>query len=78
MCTQCGQTVSGFHGCLVCVSVFFASLRVCVSVCVSMYVHVCVRAQRAMMRFSELELKEKEGGGVCVSAPACVRVKVEV
>lgn len=26
--------------------------------------------QRAMMRFSELELKEKEGGGVCVSAPA--------
>ncbi|XP_068184853.1 BCL-6 corepressor isoform X2 [Antennarius striatus] len=26
--------------------------------------------QRAMMRFSELELKEKEGGGVCVSASA--------
>lgn len=26
--------------------------------------------QRAMMRFSELELKEKEGGGVCVSATA--------
>ncbi|XP_051815113.1 BCL-6 corepressor isoform X2 [Acanthochromis polyacanthus] len=26
--------------------------------------------QRAMMRFSELELKEKEGGGVCVSGPA--------
>ncbi|XP_067460092.1 BCL-6 corepressor isoform X2 [Thunnus thynnus] len=29
--------------------------------------------QRAMMRFSELELKEKEGGGVCVSAPAAGR-----
>ncbi|KAM3836008.1 BCL-6 corepressor-like, partial [Diretmus argenteus] len=26
--------------------------------------------ERAMMRFSELELKEKEGGGVCVSASA--------
>ncbi|XP_051815114.1 BCL-6 corepressor isoform X3 [Acanthochromis polyacanthus] len=26
--------------------------------------------ERAMMRFSELELKEKEGGGVCVSGPA--------
>ncbi|XP_056283662.1 BCL-6 corepressor isoform X2 [Pseudoliparis swirei] len=26
--------------------------------------------QRAMMRFSELELKEKEGGGVCVSTSA--------
>uniref|UniRef100_H3DC09 BCL6 corepressor n=1 Tax=Tetraodon nigroviridis TaxID=99883 RepID=H3DC09_TETNG len=26
--------------------------------------------QRAMMRFSELELKEKEGGGVCVTASA--------
>ncbi|KAM7407135.1 hypothetical protein PAMA_003053 [Pampus argenteus] len=25
--------------------------------------------ERAMMRFSELELKEKEGGSVCVSAP---------
>ena len=34
---------------------------------------LCVYAQRAMMRFSELELKEKEGGGgggVCVSASA--------
>ncbi|KAM9851218.1 BCL-6 corepressor [Aulostomus maculatus] len=29
--------------------------------------------ERAMMRFSELELKEKEGGGVCVSAPAAGR-----
>ncbi|XP_047193465.1 BCL-6 corepressor isoform X3 [Scophthalmus maximus] len=29
--------------------------------------------QRAMMRFSELELKEKEGGGVCVSASAAGR-----
>eukprot|EP00063_Salmo_salar_P045582 XP_014020417.1 PREDICTED: BCL-6 corepressor-like isoform X2 [Salmo salar] len=28
--------------------------------------------QRAMMRFSELELKEKECGGVCVSASAAV------
>jgi len=26
-----------------------------------------------MMRFSELELKEKEGGGVCVSASAAGR-----
>ena len=26
-----------------------------------------------MMRFSELELKEKEGGGECVSAPAAGR-----
>lgn len=33
-------------------------------------VHLCVCMQRAMMRFSELELKEKEGGGVCVSASA--------
>uniref|UniRef100_A0A3Q3EIH4 BCL6 corepressor n=1 Tax=Labrus bergylta TaxID=56723 RepID=A0A3Q3EIH4_9LABR len=31
---------------------------------------LCVRACRAMMRFSELELKEKEGGSVCVSASA--------
>lgn len=38
------------------------SLHLCVS--------VCVRVQRAMMRFSELELKEKEGGGVCVTASA--------
>lgn len=37
----------------------------------SAFVYVC--AQRAMMRFSELELKEKEGGGVCVSAPAAGR-----
>ncbi|XP_030199342.1 BCL-6 corepressor isoform X1 [Gadus morhua] len=29
--------------------------------------------ERAMMRFSELELKEKEGGGVCVSAPGAGR-----
>ncbi|XP_029386208.1 BCL-6 corepressor isoform X2 [Echeneis naucrates] len=29
--------------------------------------------QRAMMRFSELELKEKEGGSVCVSASAAGR-----
>ncbi|CAL9690381.1 unnamed protein product [Knipowitschia caucasica] len=29
--------------------------------------------QRAMMRFSELELKEKESGGVCVSASAAGR-----
>uniref|UniRef100_A0A3Q0SWE7 BCL6 corepressor n=1 Tax=Amphilophus citrinellus TaxID=61819 RepID=A0A3Q0SWE7_AMPCI len=29
--------------------------------------------QRAMMRFSELELKEKEGSGVCVSASAAGR-----
>ncbi|XP_033966204.1 BCL-6 corepressor isoform X1 [Pseudochaenichthys georgianus] len=29
--------------------------------------------ERAMMRFSELELKEKEGGGVCVSASAAGR-----
>ncbi|XP_046902238.1 LOW QUALITY PROTEIN: BCL-6 corepressor-like [Hypomesus transpacificus] len=29
--------------------------------------------ERAMMRFSELELKEKEGGGECVSAPAAGR-----
>ncbi|CAL8266440.1 unnamed protein product [Lota lota] len=28
---------------------------------------------RAMMRFSELELKEKEGSGVCVSAPGAGR-----
>lgn len=40
---------------------------------------LCVFAQRAMMRFSELELKEKEGGGggggggVCVSASAAGR-----
>lgn len=54
-----GQKTRGFHG--------FFSAFVCVSVC------VCMCTQRAMMRFSELELKEKEGGGVCVSASAAGR-----
>lgn len=31
---------------------------------------LCDCVQRAMMRFSELELKEKEGGVVCMSASA--------
>lgn len=34
---------------------------------------LCVYAQRAMMRFSELELKEKEGSGVCMTASAAGR-----
>ncbi|KAF3694667.1 BCL-6 corepressor [Channa argus] len=34
--------------------------------------------ERAMMRFSELELKEKEGGGVCVSASAAGRELADV